>query len=54
MKKRSLIIVAVALTMSFMLGSSLCYSAAGPIKIAGIASRSINRVSSVIVSQLKT
>ena len=35
MKKRSLIIVAVALTMSFMLGSSLCYSA-GPIKIAGI------------------
>ena len=36
MKKRSLIIVAVALTISFMLGSSLCYSAAGPIKIAGI------------------
>jgi branched-chain amino acid transport system substrate-binding protein len=35
MKKRSLIIVAVALTMSFMLGSSLCYSE-GPIKIAGI------------------
>jgi branched-chain amino acid transport system substrate-binding protein len=35
MKKRSLLIVAVALTMSFMLGSSLCYSA-GPIKIAGI------------------
>ena len=35
MKKRSLIIVAVALTVSFMLGSSLCYGA-GPIKIAGI------------------
>ncbi len=35
MKKRSLIIVAMALTMSFMLGSSLCYSE-GPIKIAGI------------------
>jgi branched-chain amino acid transport system substrate-binding protein len=35
MKKRSLIIVAVALTVSFMLGSSLCYSSE-PIKIAGI------------------
>ena len=35
MKKRSLIIVAVALTVSFMLGSSLGYCAE-PIKIAGI------------------
>jgi branched-chain amino acid transport system substrate-binding protein len=35
MKKRSLLIVAVVLTMSFMLGSSLCYSEE-PIKIAGI------------------
>ena len=35
MKKRSLIIVAVALTISFTLGSSICLSAE-PIKIAGI------------------
>ncbi len=35
MKRRSLIIVAVALTVSFMLGSTLGYSAE-PIKIAGI------------------
>lgn len=35
MKKRSLIIVAVVLTVSFMFGTSLCYSEE-PIKIAGI------------------